>query len=453
MTLFTIGAIVAALAKNFTALLIGRSIQGVGGGGTISIVEVLVTDLVPLRERGKWFGYFSMIWALGTVTGPVIGGAFAQNVSWRWIFWINLPFCAIGFVTVPIFLRLNKRPGTIRSKLGSIDWVGAVLLTSSVTSFLAPVSWGGVIFPWSSWHTLVPLILGVCGTGAFILYENYFVTSTNSLIPLRIFKQRTAMVTYFGTVIHGIILWCLLYYLPLYYEAVKDYTPILAGVAIFPETFTVSPASVVVGIVVTKTGRFRWAIWSGWVLTVLGMGLLYLLSPGTSVVGWIFLNLVPGLGTGLLFPSMACALQAAADSKDAAFAAAMFNFMRAIGQSIGVAIGGVIFQSQLKVKLAAYPALADRASEYSRDASSLVRLLGTMPKGSLERAMIVKAYADSLKVVWAVMAGLAFVAMVCSTRIEALSLDGELSTEQGLYDKGQGEGESPENHVSEKDSS
>ena len=148
--LFTVGAIVAAVARNFTTLLIGRSVQGVGGGGTISLVEVLVTDLVPLRERGQWFGYFSMVWALGTVTGPIIGGAFAQRVSWRWIFWINLPFCGIGFLAVPIFLRLNRRPGSIYSKLGKIDWIGAVLLTASVTSFLVPVSWGGVVFAWSS---------------------------------------------------------------------------------------------------------------------------------------------------------------------------------------------------------------------------------------------------------------------------------------------------------------
>ena len=162
------------------------------------------------------------------------------------------------------------------------------------------------------------------------------------------------------------------------------------------------------------------------------MGLLYLLPPGTSIPGWIFLNLIPGLGTGLLFPSMACALQAAAEPKDAAFAAAMFNFMRAIGQSIGVAIGGVIFQSQLQVKLTEYPTLADRASMYSKDASSLVQILKAMPEGSLERIMIVNTYADSLKVVWATMAGLAFVAMVCSVRIEGFSMDGGLSTEQGL---------------------
>ena len=401
-----------------------------GGGGIISLTEVIITDLVPLRERGTWFGFQSMTWALGSVTGPLVGGAFAQTVSWRWLFWLNLPFCGIDFFAVPIFLRLNKRPGSISSKLANIDWTGAFLLTASTTSFLIPVSWGGVIFPWSSWHTLIPLVLGACGIVIFVFYENY--CPREPLVRLAVFKQRTAMVNYFGTLIHGIVLWCLLYYMPLYYEAVKGYTPVVVGVAVFPETFTVAPASVIVGIAVSKSGRFRWAIWSGWFLTVLGMGLLYILSPGTSIPAWIFLNLVPGLGMGLLFSSMTCAIQAGVDQNDVAFAAATMTFMRAFGQAIGVAIGGVIFQSQLEINLSKYPSIAGNASELSRYASSLVQTLKVMSTEDPQRAMIVSAYADSLRIVWAVMAGLAFVALIASAWTEGLSLDEELITEQGF---------------------
>lgn len=430
IALFTLGAIVGALANNFTTLLVGRSIQGVGGGGIISLTEVIITDLVPLRDRGTWFGFQNMTWALGSVTGPLVGGAFAQAVSWRWIFWLNLPFCGIGIVAVPFFLRLNKRPGPFFAKFANVDWIGAFLLTASVTSFLMPVSWGGVLFSWSSWHTLVPLILGICGTVGFVSYENRF--PREPLVRLGVFRQRTAMVNYFGTFIHGIVLWCLLYYLPLYYEAVQNYTPIVVGVAVFPETFTVAPASVVVGIAVSKTGRFRWAIWSGWLLTVLGMGLLYLLSPETSIPAWIFLNLAPGLGMGLLFSSMTCAIQAGVSQDDVAFAASTMTFIRAFGQAIGVAVGGVVFQSQLEINLNAYPSLARNASELSQHASSLVQTIKAMPKEDPERRMIVSAYADSLKVVWAVMAGLAFLALIASAWTEGLSLDQQLATEQGL---------------------
>ena len=394
------------------------------------MTEILITDLVPLRERGKWFGVQSVTWALGSVCGPLIGGAFAQKASWRWIFWINLPFCGLGFLTLPFFLRLSHPPGRLPNKLLLFDWIGAFLLTASTTSFLMPVSWGGVMFAWSSPRTLVPLILGICGFFVFVLYEIYVIKTP--LIPLSIFGSRTAAVNYFGTMVHGIVLWCLLYYLPLYYEAVKAYSPIIAGVAVFPETFTVAPVSVLVGIAVSITGRFRWAIWSGWSLTVLGLGLLYLLGPKTSVVAFVFLNIVPGLGTGLLFACMNMATQAAATEKHVGFAAAMYVFMRSLGQGIGVAVGGVVFQSQLTVKLEAYPDVGRNATAVAQDASGLVQIIKALPEGATERSELVNAYADALKVVWAVMAGLAFVALLLSLLTKGLTLDARMESEQAL---------------------
>ncbi|KAF7508631.1 hypothetical protein GJ744_009023 [Endocarpon pusillum] len=433
LCLFTVGSIVGALAQNFTTLIIGRCIQGTGGGGIISLTEILITDLVPLRQRGKWFGFQSLTWAIGSVTGPIIGGAFAQEASWRWIFWINLPFCALGFLTLPFCLRLHHRPGRIVHKLLRFDWPGAVLLTASTTSFLIPISWGGVLFPWSSFRTLVPLIFGIVGILGFILFEAFKAES--ALIPMRIFANRTAAANYFGTFVHGTVLWCLLYYLPLYYEAVKAYSPIIVGIAVFPETFTVAPASIIVGVLVSTTGRFRWAIWSGWALTVLGMGLLYLLGPKTSVPAFVFLNLVPGLGMGLLFSSMNLAIQAAALERDVGFAAAMYIFTRSLGQGVGVAVGGVVFQSQFAIQLRKYEPVAGNATELARDAAGLVQVIKTMPEDATERSSIVTAYAEALKVVWMTMAGIAFMALVFSLATKGLSLDRKMETEQGLKEK------------------
>ena len=413
--------------------MVGRSIQGVGGGGIISLTEILITDLVPLRERGKWFGFQSLTWALGTVTGPLIGGALAQEASWRWIFWINLPFCGLGFLVLPYCLRLHHPPDRLNSLVYQFDWVGAILLTASTTSFLMPVSWGGVLFAWSSFRTLLPLILGVCGLITFVFFETHLIKTP--LIPPRILSSRTAAVNYIGTLIHGMVLWCLLYYLPLYYEAVKAYNPIIVGIAVFPETFTVAPASVLVGFAVSITGRFRWAIWSGWSLTVLGMGLLYLLGPETSVPAFVFLNLVPGLGMGLLFASMNLAAQAAATEKYVGDAAAMYIFMRSLGQGIGVAVGGVVFQSRFAVQLNKYPNIAKNATALAQDASGLVQIIKAIPEGEEQRVLIVTAYADALKLVWALMAGLAFIAFVLSFGTEGLKLNAKLETSQTLKER------------------
>ena len=316
------------------------------------------------------------------------------------------------------------------AQLRRVDWIGSFIFVASTTSFLIPITWGGVIYSWSAWRTLVPLILGAFGLIGFVFYEAY--VAAEPLVRLSVFTNRTGVLGYTTTFIHGMILWSLLYYAPLYFEAVKGYTPIISGVALFPQTFTVAPASVAVGFAITATGRYRWSLWSGWSLTTLGMGLFYILDVDTTVPAWIFLGLVGGLGLGILFPSMAFAIQAASSSEDIAFAVSYYSFFRAFGQSIGVAVGGTVFQNQMHLKLLKYPLLADKAAEYSRDAASLVRIIKSIPTDNPQRLELMHAYADSIKTIWAVMCGLAGVALILSFFIKGLSLDVALDTEQGF---------------------
>ena len=290
------------------------------------------------------------------------------------------------------------------------------------------------MYAWDSWRTLVPLLVGAAGLIFFVFWEKY--GAREPLIRLTIFNNRTAAASYFMTVCHGMILWCNLYYLPLYYEAVKGYTPIVSGIALFPETFTVAPAAGLTGFLISYSGRYRWAIWAGWGLTTLGTGLLYLLDVNTSIPAWIFLNLVSGLGLGLLFPSMAFSIQASTTNKDLAFAVAMYSFFRAFGQAIGVAIGGTIFQNQMKQKLMAYPLLAAQAGDYSKDASALVQIIKTMDEG-LKKTQLVQGYADSLKTVWITTCGLAAAALLSSLLIQGLDLNRALETEQGFLEQKQ----------------
>ncbi|KAK6344194.1 hypothetical protein TWF696_007835 [Orbilia brochopaga] len=435
LVFFTVGAILCAVAKDFTLILVGRTIQGIGGGGIIAVSEIILTDLVPLRERGKYFGFLSTMWALGSVLGPVLGGVFSEKVSWTWVFWINLPFCGIGFVMVPVFLKLNFIPTSMAAKLRRIDWVGGTIFIGSCTSFLIPITWGGTMYAWDSWRTLVPLIVGGVGLIAFIFYEMY--VASDPLIRMGVFKQRTAAVSYAGTFVHGIILWGLLYYLPLYYLAVKNQSPIIAGVSVFPQTFTVAPASVIVGIVVSITGKFRWAVYAGWALTILGVGLLYLLDVNTSTVSWIFINLVSGVGTGMLFPAMGLGIQAAAPLGDTGYAVAMFSFFRAFGQTFGVAVGGMAFQNFLKSKLSGFPELAGVADEYAKDAAALVEVIKAMPFGQPDqmREHLVWCYAAALKNVWLVFLGFAIIGGIFALFTEDLSLDREHDTDQGFKRK------------------
>ncbi|RDL36552.1 MFS general substrate transporter [Venustampulla echinocandica] len=436
LVLFTVGTIIASAAKHIAYLLMGRCVQGIGGGGLVSLTYVVVSDMVTLRERGKWFSVISLQWAIGSVVGPVIGGAFAEKTTWRWIFWLNLPFCAIAALGIPICLRLNSLGGSAWTRLRKFDWLGSFIFVAAATSFLIPLTWGGVMYSWSSWRTLVPLVLGLVGLASFIVYSIY--VSSEPLIRRTLFNTPTAVVAYIGTVLHGIIVWSILYYMPLYFEVVKNYSAITSGVALFPFTFTICPAAIVVGIVITKTGRYRPSIWIGWFLTTLGMGLLIILKESTSTACFVFLSLVGGFGTGMLFSAQGFAAQATVSNPDLPFAGAMYSFFRAFGQTLGVAASGAIFQNAFKESILT-TGYSEYAEDWSRDASSFVQVVkswSSHEEHAPMKAVAVAAYIKSLQMVWAVMCVLAAIALGCSLLwIDEISLERELETDQGFINR------------------
>lgn len=429
---FAVGAILCAVAKSFTLMLIGRSVQGAGAGGLLALTQVLLTDMVPLRDRGKYLALISIVWAVGSVSGPILGGALARRGVWRWIFWINLPIIAVGSGGIVFFLKLHYRPRSALTKLAEIDWIGSFIFTSSSTSFLVPITWGGVMYSWSSWRTLVPLSLGTAGASALCLYEARVATVT--LLPLALFRNVTASISYFGIFIHGMVLWSMLYYLPLYFQGVQSYNPIAAGVAALPQSCTVVPCAMIVGIVAGKTGKYRWALWSGWVLTTLSCGILCVFDPATTTMHWVFSLLVSGVGVGLLFPSMSLAIQASSSQKDVAVAATLLAFFRALGQTTGIAIGGAIFQNRISVELAASQGLAGAAKLYSLDAVALVTVINELPPQALETLQLKIAYANALRAVWAVMCGLAGLATFANLFVQGYDLNQVHVPEQGFVD-------------------
>ncbi|KAJ5425435.1 MFS general substrate transporter [Penicillium sp. CMV-2018d] len=451
---FALGSLVAALSTGFTMMIIGRSIQGTGGGGMLAMGEILITDLVPLAARGSWLGAYSGVWAIGTVVGPLMGGGFAQasHSGWRWIFWINLPLIGVGVVATIFFLRIKQLGGTFWEAVRSFDWMGSTIGVAATVAFLIPISWGGTMFAWASWHTLVPLLVGAAGLVAFGLYEYRLSlrtskdhhqgriapsrrshTHTQPIIRPGIFRNWTLRLAYFQTLTHGILLWSLLYFLPLYYEGVKGYSPIIAAVAILPETLLTAPTSVLTGLAITRVKHYRWAIWIGWALTTVGFALLTLLSPSTTIPSFIFLNVPVSIGTGITFTAMSLAIQAAADPKDAAFAITFYSFIRVIGQSLGIAIGGAVFQNQIFSELssAADDWLASHAAEFGRDATSLVGVIAGM-SGEKEKEELTRAFARALKMVWIVMTALSGVMFISSIFVQSYPLEQEHKTLQGL---------------------
>lgn len=200
---FTVGSIVAGLARQMNVLLLGRVLQGVGGAGIIPMAQIVLCDIVPLRYRPKYASVVQMAWAIGTITGPLIGGLLVQHVTWRWIFYLNLPFCGIGMAVVPFVIRLKTQERSIMAKLARIDWFGGLLFIGSMTVFLMAMTWGGVDHAWDSPATLVPLIVGIVGTVLSIVWEKY--GAREPFIRLAIFSNRSALAGYYCAMTQGLM--------------------------------------------------------------------------------------------------------------------------------------------------------------------------------------------------------------------------------------------------------
>ncbi|THW18046.1 putative MFS transporter [Aureobasidium pullulans] len=426
---FLVGIIVSGFAQGASAMLTGRIVQGVGGGGLILLNDIVITDLVPLSQRGNYFGIIGSVWALGSVSGPVIGGALAYKASWRWIFWINIPFAVTALVMLPLLLKLTATPGTFREQLKRFDYVGSFLCVSCVAAVLIPITWGGIEFSWSSWQTLLPLVLGLAGLAGFCSWQ--IGHAKEPILRLGLLRSYNMGYSLFATMINALIVYGALYFLPLYYEAVKEYTPVLAGVSLFPATFTVAPLSIITGCIVTKTQDYRVLTFIGWFTTTLGLGLVCLLDVDTSVVQWVFLSLVPGIGLGILYTSLSFVNQAASTDTDMAYTVTLFVFFRTLGQCVGVAIGSAIFQNRMFENLRGSSFTSSEASNLARDAVRLVEHIKTLAKDD-EKAVLVEAFVRSLQVVWAAMCGMAGLALIGSAFLKNIPLRASHHTDQAL---------------------
>ncbi|KUJ13544.1 MFS general substrate transporter [Mollisia scopiformis] len=432
LLLFIAGSIICALAHDVAVILVGRVLQGIGSGGGLSLIEIIITDLVPLKQRGGYFGLISLAWALGSAISPLIGGAFTQkSITGNSGSGFRLNPCRAGvsLVVLPVSLRLEPRKGAIMNKVKQVDCIGCFLLVSSATSTLIAISWGGIMFSWSSAHTLAPLLIGIAGIAVFVLWEIYF--AKHPLIPMSIFNNRTAATVYWQSMVSGFDMWACVYYLPLYFEAVHGYSPILAGVAILPTLLSVALAAAVTGFAIRKTGAYRKILWLGWSITVLGSGLMMLLDVHKSPAQWVFIDLVGGLGVGMLLPVMRPAVQASSSDENMAVAAALTMTMRTLGMSLGIAVLGIIFQNVFQHKLNS-SGLSGFENAAAQNVLGFVKIAKSLPDQSPEKEILRKIFADSLKIIWAAMLAFSAVSLLLSFLTEELSLDRVLNTEQGV---------------------
>jgi MFS family permease len=203
VVLFTLGTIICCLSQNFTTLLAGRCVQGTGGAGILSLNYVILSDIVPLRQRAIYIAITQLSWSVGAIAGPLVGGLFADHATWRWIFYVNFPFCAVGLVMIPFSVNLRVQVPSLEARLLRFDWLGTVLFTSSVTSFLLGLTLGGSRFAWDSWHIIVPIVIGAVGLVATVVWEMNL--TKNPMLRVELLNSRSGCAAYICVFLQGLL--------------------------------------------------------------------------------------------------------------------------------------------------------------------------------------------------------------------------------------------------------
>lgn len=344
IVIFLVGSILSGLSQNMVQLIAFRALQGVGGGGLIVTILATVGDLIPPRERGKYQGIFAAVFGASTIIGPLIGGFFVDNLSWRWIFYVNVPLGILALIIIGAVFEAPPRRGG-----RTIDYAGAVLLSVSLTAIIMFTSLGGATLPWASPLMIALMLLGLAATVAFLLVER---SATEAILPLSLFGNRTFTVTCGVAFIVGFSLFGSVTYLPIYLQVVKGISPTASGLQLMPMMIAMFITSIVSGRLISRWGRYKIFPVIGTALMTLGVTLLSQLEVDSWIYQTAFDAMFVGMGMGMIMQVLTMAVQNNVEYKVLGVATAGTSLFRAIGGAFGVAIFGAIFANGLHDRLA-----------------------------------------------------------------------------------------------------
>ncbi|MER7704840.1 MDR family MFS transporter [Kitasatospora sp. NPDC097605] len=343
IVIFLLGSVLCGIAQNMGELIAFRALQGLGGGGLIVLSQAIVGDLVPPRDRGKYQGVFGAVFGVTSVLGPLLGGLFVDNLSWRWVFYVNLPIGVVALAVIATVLH-----GAETRRRHRIDYPGTVLIASVATCLVLVTSLGGTTWAWDSWQIIGLAVLGLVLLLAFVLVER---TAVEPVLPLRLFRSRTFSLVAVISFVIGFAMFGALTYLPTFLQVVMGVSPTMSGIHMLPMVIGMLVTSIGSGQIVARTGHYRIFPIAGTAITVVGLLLLSMLDEHTSTFVMSCYFLVFGLGLGLVMQVLVLIVQNSVGYQDLGVATAGATFFRSIGASVGVSVFGTIFASGLNSRL------------------------------------------------------------------------------------------------------
>lgn len=432
MVLFAVGAIIFATAHTMVVLIIGRLIQGLGAGGLDVLEEIILADITSLKERPLYLGIISIPIVIGSVLGPIVGALFTEFVDWRWIGWINLPIVGTAFVLAVLFLNIRPLQTSLSIKIRQLDWIGIVLYTIGATSTALPLSWAGSLYSWSSWKTILPLVIGIAVLIVFGLYEK---RPANALFPYRVFSNTTTVASLITGFIHGLVLYTILLYLPLFFQAVFLKTPLKAAISFLPVCILTVTFSVVAPVTIELTRRYRVLLWAGWLFIAVFMGLFCLVGHATSRAETYVLQALLGIGVGIVFTGTQIPVQASVEHvDDTGLAVGMLVVFRLTGALVGLSVSSTAFSSVFATSIAAFRPLPEQLQvlEDANQAIGFIPVLRTLDIPVETLVPVLGAYTKAFHTVWIIIASLAALGFCISLLIQEFTLETEDVGRQGF---------------------
>ncbi|KAJ3933806.1 MAG: MFS general substrate transporter [Lentinula lateritia] len=346
MTVYFVGNLAAGFSDSIIQLIVCRGIAGAGGGGISSMLQIMVSDIVPLRERGKYVGISAGVIALGYAFGPIIGGVLAEKASWRWCFWVTLPLSVVATIMAVIYAPFKPMSGGIVQKLKIIDYPGIVLTLGGCTLIMLPLIWGGITYPWNSVIVLAPLCCGVFVVVLFCLWE--WKVAKLPIVPMHIFKHVTVVGVYICMFANGFVFFSALYYLPLFFQVVLGYSPTYSGTFLLPVVMSQVVSSLTAGLAVSHTGKYRTVVYTGFALSAIGCGCISIFNASTSKAVMVVLMLLTGFGNGMTMQTTTVAAQASVARKDMSIVTAVRNFVRMLGGAIALPVASSLLNNAIR---------------------------------------------------------------------------------------------------------
>jgi EmrB/QacA subfamily drug resistance transporter len=358
IVIFLVGSALAGASQNMSELIATRALQGLGAGGLITLAMAIIGDVISPRERGRYQGYFGAVFGLSSVAGPLLGGFFTDSLTWRWVFYVNIPIGIVALLVTSVVLDIP-----FHRRNHKIDYGGATILVGGTSAFLLALSLGGKEhqngYAWGSPQIVGLFVIGGLLTFAFLAWEH---RASEPILPLRLFRNKVFTVANIMAFILGFTMFGAIVYLPVYLQEVRGVSATVSGLQLLPLMVGVLTSSIGSGRIITRIGRYKMFPIIGMVLVTVGFYLMSYIKADTAYVALAGSMLVIGLGMGCIMQVLVLAIQNSIPYADLGVGTSSNAFFRSIGSALGVAVFGALVTNMLNNYVVAHTtSLADRA--------------------------------------------------------------------------------------------